>query len=170
MLLQKVATRCQHFFDANTAYSGKQPQCKSWLGLYSRLQCTRSNAPKAWVSLLFFFVSLMFSFAWSNTDIWWCICRMCTQCFTFAHTHTYIYINRSANFFLIEVITECWVDLPWYTCVLVNYVFYTNCLYLLIPTSLFIPSLYLSPCIMIILLCSFVSLFLFGPLLLGINF
>ena len=82
----------------------------------------------------------------------------------YIYIYTHIYIYWSANFFLIEVVTECWVDLPWYTCVLVNYVFYKNCFYLLIPTSLFIPSLYLSPCITIILLCSFVSLFLFGPL------
>ena len=168
MLLQKVATRCQHFFDANTAYSGKQPQCKSWLGLYIRLQCTRSNAPKAWVSLLFFFLSVWCLVLPGVTLIYGGVYVVCVH--NVLHLHTHIYIYRSANFFLIEVITECWVDLPWYTCVLVNYVFYTNCLYLLIPTSLFIPSLYLSPCIMIILLCSFVSLFLFGPLLLGINF
>ena len=33
----------------------KQPQWEPWLELYIRLQCTGSNTPKAWVSLLLFF-------------------------------------------------------------------------------------------------------------------
>lgn len=161
MLLQKVATRCQHFFDANTAYSGKQPQWKPWLGLYIRLQCTRSNTPKAWVSLLLLLcVSVWCLVLPGVTLMYGGVYVVCVH--NLLHLHIYIY--WSANFFLMEVITECWVDLPWYTCVLVNYVFYKNCFYLLIPTSLFIPSLYLSPCIRIILSCGFVSLFLFGPL------
>lgn len=60
--------------------------------------------------------------------------------YTVFYVCTYIYILIWKIFFLMEIITECWVDLPWYTCVLVNYVFCKNCSYLLNPTSLFIPS------------------------------